>query len=361
MKFLDRGIPQFSATIFAGLAAAVCVAQGDEARAGAADKKLDVYWVDVEGGAATLLVTPAGETVLWDTGYPGDRDADRVKKAVTEFAGLSKIDHLIITHFHQDHYGALKDIIKRVPVGTLYERDVDKAPDKEKTHAEIPPYKQAKVDKRVRIKPGDLLPLKQAPGAAKLTVQFLGMEEKFIKAKGSKANAVLCKDNQVKDPDGGDNRNSVVTLVTFGPFRFFEGGDLTWNTEGALVCPTNRVGGPIDVFQINHHGLDQSNNPVLIKTLAPTVAVVNNGPRKGNDPNSFAALKATPSIQTIYQLHRNVRVPPEGNTAAELTANQNETCEGNHVKLSVEPDGKKYALAVPATKHEKTYETRAKK
>ncbi len=100
----------------------VCVAQGGDAAAGAADKKLDVYWVDVEGGAATLLVTPAGETVLLDTGYPGDRDADRVKKAVTELAGLQKIDHLIITHFHQDHYGALKDIIKRVPVGTLYER-----------------------------------------------------------------------------------------------------------------------------------------------------------------------------------------------------------------------------------------------
>jgi beta-lactamase superfamily II metal-dependent hydrolase len=354
MKFLGRAI----APIFF---AAICLAQGGDAAAGAADKKLDVYWVDVEGGAATLLVTPAGETVLWDTGYPGDRDADRVKKAVTELAGLQKIDHLIITHFHPDHYGALKDIVKRVPVGTLYERAVDLATDKDKAHVEMPAYQSAKVDRRVRVKPGDTLTLKQAPGAARLTVQFLGMEEKFIKAKGSKPNAALCKDHKPKDPDGGDNKNSVVTLVTFGPFRFFEGGDLTWNTEGALVCPTNRVGGPIDVFQINHHGLDTSNNPVLIKTLAPTVAVVNNGPRKGNDPNSFAALKATSSIQTIYQLHRNVRTPPEGNTTAELTANQNETCEGNHVKLSVEPDGKKYALAVPATKHEKSYDTRAKR
>jgi competence protein ComEC len=358
MKFRDKTIaPMFSA----GLAVASCLAQGGVAAAGAADKKLDVYWVDVEGGAATLLVTPAGETVLFDTGYPGDRDADRVKKAVTELAGLQKIDHLIITHFHPDHYGGLKDILKRVPVGNLYERAAESAPDKDQAHAEMPAYKAAKVDKRVAIKPGATVPLKQTPGAAKLTLQFLGMNEKFIDAKGSKANAALCKENQAKDPDVGDNRNSVVSLLTFGPFRFFEGGDLTWNTEGALVCPRNRVGGPIDVFQINHHGLDQSNNPVLIKTLAPTVAVVNNGPRKGGDPNSFAALKATPSIQTIYQVHRNVRLPPEQNTAPDLTANQNETCEGNHVKLSVEPDGKKYALAVPATKHEKTYETRAKR
>jgi competence protein ComEC len=347
--------------VLAALAAAICLAQGGDAAAGAADKKLDIYWVDVEGGAATLLVTPAGETVVWDTGYPGDRDADRMKKAVTELAGLQKIDHLIITHFHPDHYGALKDIVKRVPVGTLYERAVDLATDKDKAHAEMPAYQAAKVDRRVRIKPGQTLALKQAPGAARLTVQILGLEEKFISARGSKPNKALCKDVPKKDPDAGDNKNSVVSLVTFGPFRFFEGGDLTWNSEAALVCPTNRVGAPIDVFQIDHHGLDQSNNPVLINTLAPTVAVVNNGPRKGNEPNTFATLKACPSIQTIYQLHRNVRTPPEGNTAPELTANVNETCEGNHVKLSVEPDGKKYALAIPSTKHEKTYETRAKR
>jgi competence protein ComEC len=331
------------------------------AAAGPADKKLDVYWVDVEGGAATLFVTPAGETVLVDTGYPGGRDAPRVHKAVTELAALKKIDHLVITHFHGDHYGALPEILALVPVGRLYERDPQGAPDKEKGAKEMPGYLAAKVDKRVRIKPGDKLPLRQAKGAARLTFQFLGMNEKFVNGKGSKANADLCKQVVPRDPpDASDNRNSVVMLVTFGPFRFFDGGDLTWNTEAALVCPTNRVGAPIDVFQIDHHGLDQSNNPVLIQTLQPTVAVVNNGPKKGNEPKSFAALKATPSIQTIYQVHRNVRVGPEGNTAPELTANAEEKCEGNHVKLSVEPDGKRYALLVPATKHEKGYETKGK-
>jgi beta-lactamase superfamily II metal-dependent hydrolase len=334
---------------------------GAMARAGVADKKLEVYWVDVEGGAATLLVTPAGETVLFDTGYPGDRDADRVKKAVTDLAGLGRIDHLVITHFHTDHFGGLADIVKRLPVGTVYERDLTAAPEKEKTGKDVPGYTGAKVERRVRIKPGDSIPLKQAVGAARLTLQFLGMDEKFITAKGSKPNAAICKQNKPRDPDGSDNRNSVVSLISFGPFRFFEGGDLTWNTEAALVCPKNRVGGPVDVFQINHHGLDQSNNPVLVKTLAPTVAVVNNGPKKGGEAGSFATLRSCTSIQTIYQLHRNVRLPPETNTAPELTANQDETCEGHHVKLTVEPDGKKYALAVPATKHEKTYTTRAKR
>ena len=336
---------------------AALVAYGSLASAGTADKKLDVYWVDVEGGAATLFVTPAGETVLVDTGYPGDRDADRISKAVKDLAGLAKIDHLVITHFHNDHYGALMDIIKRVPVGTLYERDMAGAPEKERAHPLVTGYKEAKVEKRVRLKPGFKLPLKQQKGAARLTFQFLGMDQKFISAPGTKANTELCKEKVEKPVDASDNKNSTVMLVTFGPWRYFAGGDLTWNTEAELVCPKNRIGKAVDVFQIEHHGLDQSNNPVLVKSLAPTVAVVNNGPKKGGEPGSFAALKATPSIQTIYQVHRNVRVGPELNTAVELTANQDEKCTGNHIKMSVEPDGKRYALAVPATNHEKVYET----
>jgi competence protein ComEC len=331
-----------------------------QAQAGAADKKLDVYWVDVEGGAATLFVTPAGETVLIDTGYPGDRDADRIKKTVTELAGLSKIDHMVITHFHNDHYGALADIVKRVPIGTLYTRDLKGAPEKERTDANVPQLSEVKVDKRVKVKPGAVVPLKQTPGAARLTFRFIGADAKFVAQPGAAANKEICAEKTDKPLDTSDNKNSVVSLVTFGPFRFFEGGDLTWNDEANLVCPKNLVGKPIDVFQINHHGLDQSNNPVLVKSLAPTVTVVNNGPKKGGDKGAFATLKATPSIKTIYQVHKNVRTGPELNTDPKLTANLDENCQGNHIKLSVEPNGKKYALYVPSTNHEESYETRGK-
>jgi competence protein ComEC len=327
------------------------------ARAGAADKRLDFTWVDVEGGAATLLVTPAGESILIDVGNPGERDSGRIKNAVADL-GLKKIDHLVITHFHGDHYGGLADLVKLVPVGTLYARDVKSAPDGERNHKNIPAFLGAKVDKRVLVKPGDKLRLKQAKGAAPISFQFIGSNEKFVAPKGAGGNnAANCAGSEPRDPDASDNKNSVVMLLTFGPFRFFDGGDLTWNSEGALVCPKNHIGPPVDVFQINHHGLDQSNNPVLIKTLAPTVTVINNGPRKGGEPRSFRALKATPSIQAVYQVHRNVRVGADLNTEAMLTANLAEACDGNVVKLSVDPTGKSYTVSVPSTKHEKVYTT----
>jgi competence protein ComEC len=326
------------------------------ARAGSADKKLDVYWIDVEGGAATLLVTPAGESVLVDSGYPGGRDARRVAAAAQQ-AGLKKIDHMIVTHFHIDHFGAVPEIAKLIPIGTLYDHDVATAPDEERKDELLKAYAAVKVDKRVVVKPGDMLPLKQAPGTAPLSLQFLGAVEKFATPKKPRDNDARCKESTPRPIDASDNKNSIVMLTTLGPFRFFDGGDLTWNTENALVCPNDRVG-PVDVYQTDHHGLDVSNNPVLVKTLEPSVVVVNNGPRKGGEPGTLATAKATASVKAVYQVHRNVRVGPDQNTAPELIANAEENCKGNGVKMSVDGNGKRYTLTVPATNHAKTYETR---
>jgi competence protein ComEC len=349
-----------ASSVSAAVLVLVLVQSPTPALAGAADKKLDLYWVDVEGGAATLVVTPAGESVLFDTGYPGDRDAERIRKAVIDTAGLKQIDYLVITHFHVDHFGGIPDIVKRLPIGAIYSRDFASAAEGELKDPKAVAFTDAKI-KKVVIKPGDKLPLKQVKGAAPLTFQFVGMNEKFVPMKGAKANgADLCKEHQAKGPDKSDNRNSVVTLVTFGPWRFFEGGDLTWNTENALVCPKNNVGAPVDLFQIEHHGLDQSNNPVLIKTLQPNVVIVNNGPKKGGEPGALTTLRAIPSIKAVYQIHRSGKAPAEQNTAPEQIANTEEACAGNFIKVSVDSNGKSYAVAVPATKHEKTYATLAK-
>lgn len=326
--------------------------------AGPSDKRLDVYWVDVEGGAATLLVTPAGETVLIDTGNPGRRDPDRIVKAVTEVAGMKQIDHLIITHYHGDHFGGSLTLVNQLPIRNLY----DNGQFEGLTDNPGKAYFELKVDQRHVVKPGMTLPLKQADGAAPLRFTFLGGQKQFIEApKDAAANNDICAAGREKERDGSDNANSVVMVVEFGNWRFFDAGDLTWNQEARLVCPKNLVG-QVDVYQVTHHGLDSSNNPLVLRSLQPRVAVMNNGVTKGCLPEVFANLQDTKSLEAVYQLHKNLR--PDGatsNVADEYIANKEKECQGNHVALSVAADGKSYRMSIPATGHTRAFETRGDK
>lgn len=328
------------------------------ASAGPASRGLDVYWIDVEGGAATLIVTPAGESVLVDAGNPGERDASRIHRVATEVAGLSRIDHLVVTHFHRDHFGGVAELARRMHVAVLYERELASAPESERSHPDIATYRAAAVGRREIVRPGLRLPLRQAPGTAALFLDVLGSDGTFVKDFRARINPA-CRAIETREADTSDNRNSVVLRLALGAFRLFDGGDLTWNAEADLVCPRDRVG-PVDVLQVDHHGLDRSNNPVLVRTLAPTVAVVNNGPRKGNEAETVATLRTTSSIRAVYQVHRDVRAD-ERNTARERIANWDESCGAEYVKLAVESDGWRYTVSVPATGHQASFKSRARK
>jgi beta-lactamase superfamily II metal-dependent hydrolase len=332
------------------------LALGPAALAGPADHRLDIYWIDVEGGAATLLVTPAGESVLIDSGNPQRRDADRVLKTLGE-AGLKQIDHLVITHYHGDHFGGATLLAPLVPIRNLYDNGQFAGMPDNPGKA----YFDLKADAKHVVKPGDTLPLKQADGdgTAKLSLRFLGGKQQFIEAPADTAeNGTVCAASREKARDGSDNANSVVMVVQFGGWRFFDAGDLTWNQEARLVCPKNLVG-QVDVYQVTHHGLDSSNNPLVLQSLAPRVAIMNNGTEKGCLPEVFANLKETKSLEAIYQSHKNLR--PDGatnNVADEYIANIERACKGNHIKLSVAPDGKSYTVSIPASGHQRTFETR---
>jgi beta-lactamase superfamily II metal-dependent hydrolase len=328
------------------------------ARTTFAEGTLDIYWIDVEGGAATLIVTPAGETVLIDTGNPGRRDPDRIVQVLTKEAGKRQIDHLIVTHYHRDHYGGAETLATMLPIKAMYDNGMFEGMPDNPGKA----YFELKCERRVVINPGDKLPLKQAEGQAALPIQLacLGTRQSFIDAPQDAAENSVCADGREKDRDGSDNANSVVTLLDCGPFRFLDAGDLTWNQETKLVCPKNLIG-EVDVYQVTHHGLDSSNNPLLVRTVKPAVAVMNNGSTKGCLPEVYETLTSTKSIEAIYQVHKNLR--PDGkvnNVADEFIANHEAECKGNFIKLSVAADGKSYTVGIPASGHSKTYQTKAK-
>ena len=328
--------------------------------AGSSDGHFDIYWIDVEGGASTLMVTPTGESLLVDTGNPGRRDANRIVQVATQVAGLRKIDHLVTTHYHGDHYGGAALLATLMPIGVVYDNGKFEGMPND-PGAE---YFNFPCERRVVIQAGDTLPLKPTPpDSPKTVVRCLGARQTFIPPVDEQHadNGPLCADCRPKDRDGSDNANSVVLLVQFGDFRFFDGGDLTWNQEMRLVCPRDLIG-PVDVYQVTHHGLDSSNNPVVLNTIQPRVAIMNNGDVKGCLPEVYANLSSTESIQQIYQMHKNLR--PDGsvnNVADTFIANCEPSgqCAGHYIHLSVAADSQSYRVSIPAKPDsQRTFATR---
>jgi competence protein ComEC len=330
---------------------------------------LDIYWNDVEGGGATLIVTPAGESILIDSGNPGARDSGRIHHTAADIAGLKKIDYFIVTHFHLDHFGGAAELSALMPIGQVYDRGIpDHDPDHNPSDAiwikTSHPYRVFPADGRHLVTPGLALPLRQADGVPSFSLHCIASGGKFIPAPAGAPLNPRAGENSHKDLPSTDNDLSSSWVLDFGPFRFYDGGDLTWNMEGAEVTPVNRVG-QVDVYQVDHHGLDLSNNPVLVHSLAPTVSVMNNGIRKGTAKSTIDALRSSPGIQAMYQLHKNLRpADPEDNTADEFIANREADPNhpnANYIKLSVDPSGKSYTISIPATGQQQTFPTRLDK
>ncbi len=334
-------------------------AVGPAASAGDPAKPLDVYFIDTEGGAATLIVTPQGESLLADTGNPGERDAGRIAKVAKEVAGLQQIDHLITTHFHLDHVGGIARLSELIPVKRFYDHGIPTPLLADIRPQDLEAYRKTTGGKSTALKPGDEIALRSNAGSPPLKLRVIASDGLVLGEKGVPAQERPCeRGHQAAALDGSDNARSIAFVLSFGRFRLFDGGDLTWNTEHKLVCPEN-IPGEIDVYQVNHHGLDQSNNPALIGALKPRVAIMNNGARKGGEPKTFATLKGAKGLEAVFQLHRSVRLTEKENAPAAFVANDEEACKGEHIKLSVDPTGKSYTVTVPSKGTSKRYETKA--
>lgn len=337
--------------------------------AGAKSGTLDFVWIDSEGGGSTLLVTPAGESVLIDTGNPGGRDPARIVAAVRA-AGLDRIDHMIITHWHTDHFGGAAEVAAQLPIGTIHERalpagDPDGRP-QSTFPVQIKPYRELAV-RRAPLVPGAVVPLRAGPAGTKpVVLRCLAADQRFVPPDAAQRARPVAPlpEAPPKAEDRSDNANSAVLVLEFGGFRFFAGGDLTWNLEEKLVSPFN-LPGPVDVYQTNHHGLEVSNHPLLVRALDPTVVVMNNGPKKGGQPGAFAAIRGARNVAALYQVHRSHNVPAETNAPDEYIANQGNLtgadaakCPAHPVHLTVAPDGGSYTVSVPSTGHRRTFKTK---
>ena len=320
----------------------------------AASKNLEIYWIDAEGGAATLIVTPAGQSLLIDTANrtPDDRDAKRIFAAAQQ-AGLKKIDILLTTHFHSDHIGAMPALAKLIPIDLYMDHGETIEIARPNVAAAYKAYVEQTQGKRKSLAAGDKIPVK----GVDITVVASNGKAISKPLKGGGPNAKICadwKDKTTPEPDP-DNDMSAGILLRFGKFKFLDLGDLTWNFEKALVCPTNMLG-HIDLYQTTHHGLERSNSPQFVWSVAPTVAIMNNGPRKGGPASVFEILRKSPGIQDIWQGHLALGTPKEVNTDEKMIANLGPTqdCPANLLKVSVAPDGK-YTVTNARNGFSKTY------
>ena len=297
-------------------------------------KTLEMYVIDTEGGKALLLISPSGQSMLIDGGFPGfnGRDALRIEEAA-KAAGVSRIDFLVVTHYDSDHVDNAPAIAARLPVTNFVDHGplVDNDPRRAKA---VTAYLDvAAKAKRIIVAAGDRIPFE---GVDVLVLTSAG---KAIKTpvKGGGAPNPFCASTPAKAPDASENSQSIGLLFTFGKFRMVDLGDLSWNKELELVCPSNPVGG-IDLLMISYHGADAANSPALINSLGPKVTIMNNGARKTGSPSVLRTIKSSPGLQAAYQLHWSTRAPDD-NPPDEFIANLPDSPDGKWITVSARKDG----------------------
>jgi hypothetical protein len=297
------------------LIATLALAGGTFARSQTKPVELTIYAIDTEGGQSTLYVSSAGGTVLFDTGFPGDRDAGRILDALKD-AGVHEIDYMVTSHYDGDHVGGMKAISDRIPIHNFVDHGT-RIPEGgqltgfQATYPEI--YAKGK---RLIAKPGDKLAVK---GFDVLVVTSDGEVLKKPLPGAGKPNPE-CASFKEKDEEPDENIYSVGLLITLGKFRDIDLGDLVWNAEGKLMCPNNPIG-TVDLYQTSHHGSDRSGSPVLVHALHPLVAIMNNGANKGGMTQPMATIESSPGLEDFWALHWSAPAGLEYNPPGRFIAN----------------------------------------
>jgi competence protein ComEC len=305
-------------------------------KASAALASLKIYFVDVEGGQSTLIVTPSHQSLLVDTGWPGfnGRDAERIVQAA-KLAGIERINYLLVTHYHADHVGGVPQLAARIPIDHF----LDHGPDVQQgasDHKLYSAYMQvAQKGKHQVVKPGYKIPLK---GVKVVMVAAAGKHLEQPLARAGEENP-YCAETKPIELDPTENAQSAGFVLTYGKFRFVDLGDLTWNKEIALMCPKNRLG-RADVFLASHHGNSNSNSKALVWALRPRVTIIDNAPKKGGAPEAWDRIYTAPGRERIWELHYSVAGGKQNNAQPSYIANsEGVTDQGHFLELSAHSDG----------------------
>jgi competence protein ComEC len=344
---MNRG----AVAVFASLVLAfLCFPCGTRA---ASSNPLKIYFVDVEGGQATLFVAPTGQSLLVDTGWPGfnGRDANRIVAAAKD-AGLSKIDYVLITHYHMDHGGGAPQLADRIPIGTFIDHGENRETTEPATEQVWEAYQkllQSGKFRHIVARPGDKLPV-------------TGMDAVVVSGDGnliaeplpgaSQENAA-CKSAEHYTTDLTENKRSLGILIRFGKLRILDLGDLTHDKEVELMCPVNKLG-KVDIYVVSHHGWQQSGSAALVHAIDPRVAIMDNGAKKGGSPGPWDVIESSPHLENLWQLHYSEEGGSTHNVPTEFIANPQGPDAGNYLLLTAHTGGS-FDVFNSRTKNTKTY------
>jgi beta-lactamase superfamily II metal-dependent hydrolase len=300
---------------------------------------LQIYFVDVEGGQATLFVTPSQHSLLIDTGWPGHdgRDADRIA-AAAKAARISRIDYILLTHYHADHAGGVPQLAAKFPVGTF----IDHGPNSETKSAPAVQtsdvYQKLLADGHyghIVAKPEERLPIPD------LNVTVVSADGNLVAPPlpGAGAANSFCGSSGDLPADQTENSRSLGIILSFGKLKILDLGDLTRDKERELMCPINKLG-HVDLLVVSHHGLSQSSSTALVDAIAPRVAIMDNGATKGGSPSVWEILTKSPGLEDLWQLHYSEEGGPTHNVAEGQIANLQGTDTGYYLKVTALKNGR---------------------
>lgn len=309
---------------------------------------LEIYFIDVEGGQSTLVVTPDRHSLLIDAGWAGDgsgfrtgdphraRDANRIVAAARD-AGIGRIDYLLITHFHVDHDGGVSELAQLMPIDVFIDHG-SPSDEAEKTSVEtrdgFAAYAKVRSAAAAHIEPkaGDRLPLSDVEA----TVVSSAGATLAAPLPGAGGRNQLCPGEAPAPRDPYENPRSTGVVIRYGAFRFLDVGDLTGEPLFRLACPRDLIG-PVDVYLVAHHGGPDVADPAIFAAFRPRAAVMNNGTTKGGARSTFQALHQVPGLESVWQLHLSAEAG-DANFAARYVANLNEST-AHWIKLIARQDG----------------------